>query len=687
MKYADQVIGLAQPRGAGAEGGAMQRLDLVLLDPSTGRPIPDAPNPFPVGYRLADGQLQWAYHDDGHALPMSFEEEGLEVMELRRAEPEGLDGWQALRLYDINQGGVETAKFVDFDTGRVLPAPQGVRTSPHPGIYRFVEEQGIDLCVDLDNSTPPKAKFFHRIRDDRFAGLDSFESFEVAAEDLPHSQVMTTAEGTVVELVVESIDAAERLITMRYRPTGRVAPMAKPTVPPGLLNDWQGTGTIDGRDRTDLVLRINPAPPHRLELVDREADQILMLGEIAGVDISASPARLDFRPISVRGGEYLREVPLPAIFELDAGRLRLAYHDDGNAYPVSFEEAGAEAMTLRRAGAAAVAAAEAASAPAEAEARREWRRVTLFDLETAAEDQPVVLDVEGQRVTPLPGSLRQDRQALLERLEAEGWDLHVTYEGTNAPRMISDMGHTGLATLSLPVSPTPTALLTREGGAFEVELEMFNTAARSVTLRYRMFAGELHVADSDSGGSLSQSEREIRFERWRLDALIQQAYNPMSWTRTRVEGLDLPLEKPYDGRVVAADPAAALQRLLERELDFQVRRVVEPTEALILRLPPNGEHRLRRSDPQRQGGEAVGHRDFTAFTGMNIQSLPGNLEYRVPGPVVDETGLQGEWDFELPRFTGESRAQAAAMIRESLGLEVLIETRPVEFVIVEPLRR
>ncbi|MEM8495210.1 MAG: sigma-70 family RNA polymerase sigma factor, partial [Planctomycetota bacterium] len=318
----------------------------------------------------------------------------------------------------------------------------------------------------------------------------------------------------------------------------------------------------------------------------------------------------------------------------------------------------------------------------------DWRTATLFDWELPSETAGKLLDVETGRITPW--SQGGGQRALLASMEREGYDLHVDFNDGDWAHLVSDSWYAN-ATTSTPVSrfPFEITLLTAEGGGMDVAIDSeaaVDAAAGSVTLRYRPVVNRLGVSALESGGRLSESNDRIEFERWSLRDLIQQAHNPMSWTRTRVEELELPLDQRYDGRVVAADPKAALRELLTLEFGFDLRRVVEPTEGLVLRLPADGTHRLTPSDPDRTKSGATGHRDYTQFTGMNSQSLAANLEHRVPGPVIDETGLAGEWDFRLPRFEGDTLAEAATMIRESLGFEVSIETRPVEFFVIEPLR-
>lgn len=318
-----------------------------------------------------------------------------------------------------------------------------------------------------------------------------------------------------------------------------------------------------------------------------------------------------------------------------------------------------------------------------------WRTATLFDVEVLAAGRAKLLDVEAGRLWTQPGGVRVgDREGLLAFMEQEKLDLHVRVAAEGGARLISDMGLADRSTRSTFVGDLPftATLLTADGTGMEVMVERVDAAARSVTLHYRTLVGEIAESAWQSGGSLRNGDIKIEFERWRLDSLIQQAFTPLRWPRTRIEGITLPIEEYYNGCVVAADPQTAFRELLTQEFGFAVRRVTEETEALVLRLPADGTHRLTPSDPDATESGATGHRDYTQFTGMNSQSLAASLEHRVPGPVIDETGLTGNWDFRLPRFKGESLAEAAAMIRESLGFEVVIETRPVEYAVIEAKR-
>jgi uncharacterized protein (TIGR03435 family) len=72
---------------------------------------------------------------------------------------------------------------------------------------------------------------------------------------------------------------------------------------------------------------------------------------------------------------------------------------------------------------------------------------------------------------------------------------------------------------------------------------------------------------------------------------------------------------------------------------------------------------------------------------QSIGSLAWFLEGQLGKPVLDNTGLTNHYDFEL-KWDGKSNNSSAAevivqAVRDQLGLELTVATRPVEVLIVE----
>ena len=196
-----------------------------------------------------------------------------------------------------------------------------------------------------------------------------------------------------------------------------------------------------------------------------------------------------------------------------------------------------------------------------------------------------------------------------------------------------------------------------------------------------------------------------------LGAIILAAYDI---TVRQLSGSDPLLSERYD-IVAKAEHAAGreemlrmLQGLLRERFKLAVRRETREVPVWALTIGKGGP-KLRESDPAE--GESAAPR--TPAHAGGSESSGGHMIFRSESMadfawalsrtaavgdrvVVDETGLRGNYDFELV-FERE-RAPAGAEIREAgptifpaleeqLGLKLESKKRPVEFLIVEHVER
>jgi hypothetical protein len=70
----------------------------------------------------------------------------------------------------------------------------------------------------------------------------------------------------------------------------------------------------------------------------------------------------------------------------------------------------------------------------------------------------------------------------------------------------------------------------------------------------------------------------------------------------------------------------------------------------------------------------------------NMSSLVGRLESLVKQPVVDETGMQGKYDYELkwdqPDANNPNADAVIEAVRDQLGLELTLAKRPIDVTVV-----
>lgn len=164
---------------------------------------------------------------------------------------------------------------------------------------------------------------------------------------------------------------------------------------------------------------------------------------------------------------------------------------------------------------------------------------------------------------------------------------------------------------------------------------------------------------------------------------------PMVWempsARVQVAD-DLPAGR-FDLVVRTAGDAEAVRplarRALETGLGIEVRRETREVEALVVRVAgdelgtlPAGLRRARASSSSRselRPGSLIADR-------VSVRQIAEMVERELRRPVVDETGLEGEYGIEMVWEPGDAESLTAAV--EALGLEVIPARREVEMVVV-----
>ncbi len=180
--------------------------------------------------------------------------------------------------------------------------------------------------------------------------------------------------------------------------------------------------------------------------------------------------------------------------------------------------------------------------------------------------------------------------------------------------------------------------------------------------------------------STSTSSKEFLAKGLTLRGLIANAYS-LSWSRLVIpEDVG---ETTYDVRVTlpreySESPNQVLQQALGPALGLHFRRETREVDALVLVAPNGRTPALRGSEG---GGSALSGRGKIEGN-MALSSLAWMLEHELGRLVVDETGIEGNYDFELT-WDPDDPDSVFAAVREQLGLELRPAKRPIEFLIVE----
>lgn len=166
-----------------------------------------------------------------------------------------------------------------------------------------------------------------------------------------------------------------------------------------------------------------------------------------------------------------------------------------------------------------------------------------------------------------------------------------------------------------------------------------------------------------------------------LQSLIATAYRVSD---ERVVG-SAPLDRRYDV-VVSIPPSRRellpplLQSALQAAFGISTRREMREADVYALRKIPGTEPKIPRAAGG--GGRASYIGGVIVAVNLEIQGLVDTLQNMLGTPVVNETALQGiyDWDIQYDEGNPSSLIQA---VRDQLGLELIKTKLPVEFLVVE----
>jgi uncharacterized protein (TIGR03435 family) len=154
-----------------------------------------------------------------------------------------------------------------------------------------------------------------------------------------------------------------------------------------------------------------------------------------------------------------------------------------------------------------------------------------------------------------------------------------------------------------------------------------------------------------------------------------------------------PTEMPtnhYDFLVtVAEDPREKFQTEIKSVLGFVAHKEIRDVDVQVIKLSSSGVGKLKAGNPNQS---SLNHRIAFDYPNNPISVLAESLEYRFRMPVVDQTGLAGnysmvvDWNWKGD-WNGKDRAANLNSLKKTmynqLGLELVSTNMPVEMLIVE----
>jgi uncharacterized protein (TIGR03435 family) len=121
------------------------------------------------------------------------------------------------------------------------------------------------------------------------------------------------------------------------------------------------------------------------------------------------------------------------------------------------------------------------------------------------------------------------------------------------------------------------------------------------------------------------------------------------------------------------------QQALATTFGLQVRREMRETDVIVLTVPQGKVSKLQPSQAKER--LSVVMRGTIRANKQPIKTLIDDLESIWGRPVIDNTGLSGEYDWELP-YSRVDKTVLFNAVREKLGLEVTEKKQPIEILIV-----
>jgi uncharacterized protein (TIGR03435 family) len=123
------------------------------------------------------------------------------------------------------------------------------------------------------------------------------------------------------------------------------------------------------------------------------------------------------------------------------------------------------------------------------------------------------------------------------------------------------------------------------------------------------------------------------------------------------------------------------QQALTTTFGINVRHEMRETDVIVLTVPPGKVSKLQPSQAKEQGPAMTAHGRIRAIK-WPIRALVESLETIWGRPVIDKTGLVGEYDWELP-YSRVDKTVLLTALREKLGLEITEMKQPIEMLIVD----
>jgi uncharacterized protein (TIGR03435 family) len=206
---------------------------------------------------------------------------------------------------------------------------------------------------------------------------------------------------------------------------------------------------------------------------------------------------------------------------------------------------------------------------------------------------------------------------------------------------------------------------------------------------------------SSRNGALRLGGRHVRLENQTVEWMTafafgvqkEQIVGAPDWVST--ERFDVDGVPDVEGQPNMNQLQGMLQNLLTDRFGLKMHREQREMGVYAVRIA-NGGPRLKRSlgDPNGVPNQTGGGKGHMKFTNNSMAEFALGMQFFLDRPVVDRTGLEGRWDFELTWTPDETRVTDPnappglfTAVQEQLGLKLEPVKAPADVLVVDAVEK
>jgi len=171
-----------------------------------------------------------------------------------------------------------------------------------------------------------------------------------------------------------------------------------------------------------------------------------------------------------------------------------------------------------------------------------------------------------------------------------------------------------------------------------------------------------------------------------LRSILSKAYQI---PENRIDAPEWCSKSRFDYSVVTPQHEEALRwplvkQALEATFRLKFHKEMKETRVYILKKVVGQEPKLRLATTEGESSQETRKGELLEAVGVSVGRLARIAHLVLDGEVIDETGLTGRYDFDL-KWDSNQPTSIVAAIREQLGLELVVQQRKLDHLVVDSI--